>query len=340
MTKEQFKGLFLKLTEYTIPFKKESLLEKYLPSGFKRDKVGNYFYQIGSSETLFTTHLDTYSRNYEKVNHVIDESDPFVIRTDGTTILGGDNKLGCSILIGMIQNNIPGTYFFFLGEEPIISGGVWGSTLALKSDPDFFKSFKRCIAFDRRGFGSVVIRQMGRMSSSEDFVNSVAGELTKFGKIVHDKDGKYGYYTDTAVFMDVIPECSNISAGGFNEHHKDEWVDLNYTYSVYQTALQIDWESLPVKRKIGEERFNVDKNKQPIYNKFVIDKLSKPLSKFGFTKTRNFIKDNVQKVTFSMWMDDFEIDFYLKSKGIYLDPDMTTRYTLKQVLDMFKKEEK
>ena len=71
MNKEELKSLFLKLTEYTIPFGEESKLEKYLPSGYKMDSIGNYYYEIGSSETMFTTHLDTYSDKYEKVNHVI-----------------------------------------------------------------------------------------------------------------------------------------------------------------------------------------------------------------------------------------------------------------------------
>ena len=70
MTKEEFKSLFLKLTEWTIPFEEEGRLEKYLPTGFKKDTVGNYYYEIGKSETLFTTHLDTYCTELEKVNHV------------------------------------------------------------------------------------------------------------------------------------------------------------------------------------------------------------------------------------------------------------------------------
>ena len=98
MTKEEFKSLFLKLTEYTIPFGDEDKLESILPSGYQKDSTGNYYYEIGNSETLFTTHLDTFSAEYEKVNHVIDEKDPYIIRTDETTILGGDNKLGCTIL--------------------------------------------------------------------------------------------------------------------------------------------------------------------------------------------------------------------------------------------------
>jgi len=99
-TGDKFKDLFLKLTEYTIPYGHETKLEKYLPTGYKKDSIGNYYIQVGKSETLFTTHLDTYCEKYEKVNHVI-EGD--IIKTDGTTILGGDNKLGMTILLNMIQ---------------------------------------------------------------------------------------------------------------------------------------------------------------------------------------------------------------------------------------------
>ena len=230
MTKEQFKELFLKLTQYTIPFGEEEKLEKYLPSGYKKDTIGNYYYEIGNSETLFTTHLDTYCTKYEKVNHVIDEKDTYKIKTDETTILGGDNKLGCSILIGMINRGIPGVYYFFLGEEPILSGGLYGSREALKANPEYFKKFKRCIAFDRRQYGSIVVRQMGRMCCSMDFAKKIAEDFDIRG-IKWDEMGGYGYYTDTAIFMDVIEECTNISVGGFDEHYKTEWVDLNYTYT-------------------------------------------------------------------------------------------------------------
>ena len=70
-SKEQLKELFLKLTEYTIPFGYEDEIEPYLPKGYKKDSIGNYFYEIGNSETLFTTHLDTFSEEYIKVNQVV-----------------------------------------------------------------------------------------------------------------------------------------------------------------------------------------------------------------------------------------------------------------------------
>ena len=343
MNKEEFKKLFLDLTEWTIPFGEESRLEKYLPTGFKKDKFGNYFYEIGNSHTLFTSHLDTYSAKLEKVNHIIDESDPFIIKTDETTILGGDNKLGCAILIGMIKNNIPGTYYFFLGEEPIVSGGLWGSSNALESNPEYFKKFKKCIAFDRRGYGSIVVRQMGRMCCSPEFAKSIADEFDIKG-IKWDSESGYGYYTDTAVFMDVIEECTNISAGGFNEHYVTEWVDLNYTYNVYEIAISLDWDSLPVVREL-EQRFYEEKPKGLIskYLKFDssrksdenYEKIKSVFKLFGMTPTRNILKGGVRTLTFSKWLEDFDFDLIIDGNSIIY---MNEKYDYNGILDIISKE--
>jgi hypothetical protein len=335
MTKEEFKSLFLKLTEYTIPFGEESRLEKHLPSGFKKDSVGNYYYKIGNSETLFTTHLDTYSSKLEKVNHVIDDKDAYLIRTDGTTILGGDNKLGTCILIGMIKNNVPGTYYFFLGEEPILSGGLWGSSNALNSEPESFTGFKRCIAFDRRGYGSIVVRQMGRMCCSPEFARGIASEFDIKG-IKWDQESGYGYYTDTAVFMDVIPECTNISAGGFNEHYKTEYVDLNYTYGVYQAALDMNWEELPVVREIDPDRFSEEQEDEKNinkYNKFIqnknFDEINGIFNLLGMRATRNSLRSGIRYLTYSKWLADIDFDIELRGDNIYLDDEKVTMSDLK-----------
>lgn len=327
MTKNEFKALFLKLTQYTIPFGKEKFVEKYLPQGFKKDSVGNYYYEIGQSETLFTTHLDTYSKDFKKVNQLQDIDDEYIISTDENTILGGDNKLGCCILIGMIKNKIPGTYFFFLGEEPILSGGLWGSSNALANNPEYFSKFKRCIAFDRRGYGSVVIRQMGRMSSSKTFITSIANKLKEFGNIEFDESSQYGYYTDTATFMDVIPECTNISVGGFGEHTVKEWVDLNYTYNVYQTALKIKWDELPVERQIGEPRFhlepeNIVKKFKLFKQKNILPKLKKSLEKLDLVQTREIKNGDTIHLTYSMWLQDKDFDIWINDNKIYLDSEL------------------
>ncbi len=329
MTKPELKDLFLLMTENTIPFGYEQTLEPLLPPGHKRDSVGNYYYEIGQSETLFTTHLDTYSKEYRPVAQYQSEDDEYIIFTDGKTILGGDNKLGCCILIGMIEKRVPGTYYFFLGEEPIVSGGLWGSTRALKANPGFFRKFKRCVAFDRRGYGSVVMRQMARMSASDEFVRAVAAELGRLGKIEFDEESRFGYYTDTATFMDVIPECTNISAGGFNEHHLSEWVDLNYTWNVLQVALQVDWESLPVRREL-EERFRQAPKTNKIMGflgfgperaaKSLVDAMSKI---DALLLSRDVDEGDARRLTFSTWLHDLDIDFWVSKAGqIHMDKAM------------------
>ena len=343
MTKEKFKELFLKLTQYTIPFGEEEKLEKYLPSGYKKDTIGNYYYEIGNSETLFTTHLDTYCTKYEKVNHVIDEKDTYKIKTDETTILGGDNKLGCSILIGMISRGITGVYYFFLGEETILSGGLYGSREALKANPEYFKKFKRCIAFDRRQYGSIVVRQMGRMCCSMDFAKKIAEDFDIRG-IKWDEMGGYGYYTDTAIFMDVIEECTNISVGGFDEHYKTEWVDLNYTYKVFEAALEMDWESLPTVREL-EDRFSEDSEEIRVnpYGNFVQNKNLKEIEDIfdllGLSATRNTLKSGVRHITYSKWLEDIDFDIYLKGDKIILDDKECSLKDLKEnIIKLFKED--
>ena len=241
-----FKKIFLELTEYTIPYgheeKLEPILMKYIPN-LKKDSIGNYYIKIGDSKTLFTSHLDTYSMRYEKINHVMKKS---VIRTDETTVLGGDNKNGVLILMYMITNNVPGTYYFFVGEEGIVTGeSCNGSIQALKNDPDLFESFDRAIAFDRRGEGSIVVKQRGRMCCSTEFADALVDSFAD-NNLRFNKD--YAYGTDSAVFMDIIPEITNISSSGKYEHSFLESTDIRYLKKVANASIKINWESLPTAR--------------------------------------------------------------------------------------------
>jgi len=257
-----FRETFLRLTEYTIPFGHEKYLEpilkEYVP-GIEQDEVGNYFIRIGESRTLFTTHLDTFSEKFVKINHQI-EGD--VVGTDGKTILGGDNKNGCTILFYLIEQGVPGTYYFFLGEEPILSGGRYGSKEILKRNPEFFLQFDRAVAFDRKQVGSVVTRQSARRCCSEEFADSLVVEMTKNGMDSY-KDPN-AYYTDTATFLDVIPEITNLSAGGWGEHTLNETSNMFIIEQVATAAAKVDWESLPTVRipkkistiKLGFEKIN------------------------------------------------------------------------------------
>jgi len=232
------KDTFIKLTKYNIPYGTESYLVDYLPKDIKKDSIGNYYIRIGNSKTMFTSHLDDASWGYsmEEVNHVFDGD---FIKTDGTTVLGADDKAGVTIMLYMIENKVPGTYYFFIGEE----SGMIGSNGILNIKKDWFKSnFKRCISFDRRSYGSVITRQMGRTSCSNEFADSLIEQYNKLG-LVHRKDTG-GIFTDSAAFIGTIPECTNLSVGYFNEHTNMESQDIKYLEKLSELSIKIKWENL------------------------------------------------------------------------------------------------
>lgn len=309
------KELFLKLTEYTIPFGYEHTLEPLLPKGVKKDSIGNYYIEIGNSETLFTSHLDTLGDKYEKVNHVI-EGD--IVKTDGTTILGGDNKCGVVILSYLIEQGVPGTYYFFLGEEP--PHGMYGSTNALKQNTEYFKKFKRVIAFDRKKDCSIITRQMAVNCCSDEFALTLKKEFEKYD--LHFDLDKTGWYTDSAVFIKVIPEVTNISAGVWNEHSTEEFVDISILEKIAHAASKINWENLPTVREISfKNRVKKFIKKFDIFSNKKSDEILKQLIQFfsglmyKCTDCDDF--ENGDEVTFSHWHEDIDIKLKIENGIIY-----------------------
>jgi hypothetical protein len=228
---------FLKLTKKTYPHGFEDQLASHLPRGYYKDQWGNYYYKIGTSKTAFTCHLDTADRSQSVVNHVIDKN---IISTDGKTILGADDKAGVTILLYMIEKNVPGLYCFFIGEER----GCIGSGKA--SDDIWTKDYDRMISFDRRGTKSVITYQSSKRCCSDDFAKELSSRLNKFGMEMAPDDT--GVYTDSAEFVGVIPECTNISVGYYKEHTCLEHQDMNHLIKLCISVTKIDWESLPTVR--------------------------------------------------------------------------------------------
>jgi hypothetical protein len=55
-------------------------------------------------------------------------------------------------------------------------------------------------------------------------------------------------YTDTAEFIDIIPECTNISVGYYAEHSDKESLDIIHFQALAERAALLDWDSLPTDR--------------------------------------------------------------------------------------------
>ena len=231
------KETFLNLTKKTYPYGHEKELVSYLPKGYFTDSHGNYYYKIGKTKTAFTCHLDTACKLQDGVTHIFDGD---IIRTDGKTILGADDKAGMTILLYMIFKKVPGLYCFFIGEEV----GCIGSGKA--SEDKTFKEYDRMISFDRRGTSSIITFQSSKRCCSDSFANALSNQYNKMGMDMRPDDT--GVYTDSAEFTGVIPECTNISVGYYSEHTTNEHQDIKHLENIAKASTMIEWESLPTKR--------------------------------------------------------------------------------------------
>src|ERR1035437_4346 len=247
------KDTFLRLTNRTYPHESEFLLFPLLPSELKTDAFGNLFIEVGKTTTMFTAHLDTATRADCEVNHMI-EGD--LIKTDGTTILGADDKAGVTIMMHMIENKVPGLYYLFLGEEV---GCVGSKKLAeaLKKE-NIFPHIKKCIAFDRRGTTSVIKFQCGTRCCSDAFAKDLSSKLNAAVPDFKFEPDPTGLYTDSAQFTTIISECSNISVGYQHEHTFDEVQDIKFLQKLADAVIKIDWESLHVERDQTVPEYNED----------------------------------------------------------------------------------
>lgn len=262
------RATFLSLVTKTYPHFSDCRHEKevlqFLPA-LKMDEIGNYYKIIGdeSPKTMFTCHLDTADREQKDTNlfsvkgrvnesmgnfQLIKSTDgDEIIHTDGSSILGSDDKSGTAVMLYMMDHNVPGLYYFFIGEE---RGGIGSHALSRIYDKvDYLKNIKRCVSFDRRRTTSVITHQLGTQCCSNEFGTALCSEYNKNG-LGLSLDST-GVYTDSASFIEDIAECTNISVGYYNEHRGSEMQNMTYLIKLAEASVKVDWDSLPTKRKIG-----------------------------------------------------------------------------------------
>ena len=235
---------FLQLTNYTYPHGTEGFLKSHLPQGYKTDKWGNFYYLIGDKpSTMFTCHLDTACSKQQKVTHVQTHN---MIKTDGKTILGADDKAGMVVILTMIENKIPGLYYFFLGEEVGCIGS--GHLSRNWKEVDFSEHINKVVSFDRRGTCSVITHQIYGRCCSDEFAKELSERLSGTSEGLKLEPDDTGVLTDSAQFMDIVSECTNISVGYYREHTTSESQDIEYLQKLCKAVCKIDWETLPVQR--------------------------------------------------------------------------------------------
>jgi len=231
---------FLQLTRQTVPYGNEIKVRQYLPKGYRKDEHGNFYITVGENfTTMFTCHLDTACSYNRVVKH---KHEGNYIYTDGTTILGADDKAGMVVLLYMIEKQVPGLYYFFIGEEV---GCVGSSLLAEKFNwPDITK----VVSFDRRGTTSVITEQFYGRCCSDEFAQALADSLNSTDSTLKLAPDNTGILTDSAQFIEIVPECTNISVGYYDEHTTRETQDIDYLVKLCRAVVKIDWEGLPIVR--------------------------------------------------------------------------------------------
>ena len=242
LTKMNIKKLFLSLTSRTYPHGTEELVFPLLDSGLQKDEFGNLFIQIGESDVMFTSHLDTATSTNTKVNHVFEDK---YIKTDGTSILGADDKAGVTIMLYMIENNIPGLYYFFLGEEV---GCIGSRKVATKHKTEKVEGINKVISFDRRGKDSVITFQSSQRCCSDVFGEALSKELNLANDTFEYKNDPTGILTDSMQFISIYSECTNISVGYEAEHTFGETQDIEHLEKLAEACLKVNWNSLPIER--------------------------------------------------------------------------------------------
>lgn len=224
----------------------ERFILPVLGDAWWQDAAGNIHYDNRGntlSRTLFVAHTDTVHHDAGRQVVRVDKSHTVrVHQSIPTDCLGADDGAGALVLLSLIKARVPAYFVFTRCEE---RGGKGAKHLA-ETYPELLAQFDRAVAFDRRGVSSVITHQGWGRCCSDEFADTLSDALSNHMLMYAPDDT--GVYTDTAEFVGIIPECTNISVGYMNEHTANETLDLAHLKALIACATTLDWEALPVAR--------------------------------------------------------------------------------------------
>jgi hypothetical protein len=211
-----------------------------MPLGIERDDVGNVIKRIGDSPILWSCHTDTVHRMGGIQRLEIADDYLGIPKDETSNCLGADDTIGVWLMREMILAKKPGLYIFHRAEE---CGGLGSEHIATNAS-DTLAGIEAAIALDRRGLDSVITRQGFSRCCSNAFADSLAKQLP--GRYKRDEGG---VFTDTANYVSLIGECTNLSVGYHSEHSKDECLDLQHAFALREALLELDTTALTLERK-------------------------------------------------------------------------------------------
>lgn len=218
--------------------------------GMTRDGFGNCIKRISGpgDNILWSTHVDTVHRRGGKQNLRLHHDMVTLSPNSKSDCLGADDGAGLWLALEMIRAGKPGLYVFHRAEE---CGGL-GSNYTATHTPELFNGIDAAIALDRKGYNDVITHQ-GSRCASDAFADSLAAGL---GPLFRADDT--GLFTDTANYVDVVGECSNISVGYFSQHSAKESLDIGFLCDLRERLLALDTSTLVFERKPGDSDWRND----------------------------------------------------------------------------------
>ncbi|KII34876.1 hypothetical protein NL64_06335 [Pseudomonas fluorescens] len=215
--------------------------------GMQKDSFGNFWLRIQQADgsnptTLFSAHTDTVHKAKATGTYAL-TVDEQILSVKAGGVLGADDGTGIWILLNLIEAKVPGLYIFHREEE--IGGN--GSTFIAKNFADELETYNRAIAFDRKGTRDIITHQGGERCCSDAFADAFADQLNMTEGFVFTGDDS-GSFTDTKNYTLLIPECTNLAVGYYDQHTMFECQDMSFVTRLVNRLIAVDWEALPTER--------------------------------------------------------------------------------------------
>ena len=251
------------------------------------DGYGNYMTMIGNDpKILWSSHIDSVHHEGGRQATIIQNGMITLAQKHIKICLGADDAAGMWLMLEMIDKRIPGLYIFHRDEE---SGGG-GSKFIANETPELLNGIDFAIALDRKGYNSVISHQFERCCS-DDFANQLSKKLG--GKFQPDDTG---VFTDTANYTHIIPECTNISVGYFNQHGPLESLDMHFLSRLRDRLISTDFSDLIPKRDpyLDPEPYLTRGNLIPF-------------SPYSFLELEQFVRNNPAMIADFLEMNGFDL---------------------------------
>lgn len=232
---------YLEMLTYKRPHGSASerkFINRYIrPLGVETDAAGNLYKRIGTAPVAWCAHTDSVHKASGRQAIAVDASG-YVTALD-SDCLGADDASGIWLMMQMIHAKVEGLYIFHRGEEV---GGI-GSSYIADETPELLAGIDYAIAFDRQDFTDVITEQWGGVCASDTFARSLGHQLG-----MGYKPSDMGVFTDTANYVRLVPECTNISVGYMGQHRPNECQHLGHLWNLRNALVTIDIKALIVER--------------------------------------------------------------------------------------------